>query len=455
MISALKKGTATSQTFWGCDDTNTGGVLGVLVDGVLTTGDTLVSENDYCGLVTVSGLSSGSHTYQMVLDGVAVGNSYTFQTHPEAGEEFDVLVIGDALEAENIIDLVTNRESQARCVFGSECSYIEGFVAGEPATGTNAVLDTAAHPTEYAEYLAWYRGGYRSIWSTPRWQRFVNTFPGRYVWNNHEFDSNASDNGTGALSANGQCQYDAAIKAFREYEGAGNPSASDSAYTVDSWPNPVVYFSEVIGDIEFICPDYTSYSATALAYNMGTAGRGEQAQKAWVESVVSASTAKCIVFILPTLAATATNTLEWVDAGVGLLRNGLQVDKPILFVSANTHVPCARGVYRNSGMARAIPEVGVSPIKQSSRADIGFHPEDNPGEWVKHAFMGRDNQTYPATLDSVYSSHDVEWVYGLIKRRSDRTIIQLKRVLDGGVLFEIELTDDMETVFKPRNRAVA
>lgn len=63
MISALRKFTSTSQTFWGCDNTDTGGVLGVRVDGVDYTGDTLVSGSDYTGTVTATGLSAGTEVY--------------------------------------------------------------------------------------------------------------------------------------------------------------------------------------------------------------------------------------------------------------------------------------------------------------------------------------------------------------------------------------------------------
>lgn len=455
MISSLRKGDPTTQTFWGCDDTDTGGVLGVFVDGALTTGDTLAAADNYTGLVTVTGLS-GSHSFQMALDGVAVGDTYTFETHPVAGEDFDLLLIGDALKPENVIDQITTREGQARAIFGAECSYIEGVISGEPADGTKAVLDTASNATEYNEYLDWYRASYRQIWSYARWHKFANTFPGRYIWNNHEFDSNKTDNGTGVLSTEGECQFDAAVKAYREYEGNGLPSATDDTHTVDTMPDPVIYFSEVIGDLEIICLDETSYNEAPTDYQLDHTSRGSQAQKAWLETVVAASTAKCIIIWLPSNMGkgSAAGIDEWEGGVSGLLANGLQVNKPIIILSANTHVPQAHGIKR-AAMARPIAEINVSPLKQTSRAATTHNGADNPDDWAKHAFIA-STSAHPSDVIDVHNDKEgVDWMYCLVQRRNDRTTIQLKNPVTGSIKFDYTITDDLVETFSTRKTAVA
>jgi len=77
ILTALKHGTPTSQNFWCCDTSNTGGLMRVYIDGVSHDGPTLGSSTDYTGVLTVSGLSAGEHTYSIEVVGVGSSESET------------------------------------------------------------------------------------------------------------------------------------------------------------------------------------------------------------------------------------------------------------------------------------------------------------------------------------------------------------------------------------------
>lgn len=116
--------TTTSLTFWGCDDTDTGGVFGVLLDGVLNNGDTLISTNDYTGTVTVT-VSKGNHTVQPTLDGATVGPVYACKTAPAKGEYVKVLFTGDANTGEVGLHTLAYKENDADAVLATEMEYID------------------------------------------------------------------------------------------------------------------------------------------------------------------------------------------------------------------------------------------------------------------------------------------------------------------------------------------
>ena len=466
MISALKGGTHTSQIFWGCDDTNTGGRLGVFVDGVLYEGDQLVAANDYTGTVTAYGLRPETeHEFQMAIDGVAMGPSYKFKTLPSPNNrDFDILVFGDAFDPEPVINLITQREKKARLMIGTELSYIEQVRPGQPADNPRDL--TSANPTGYQNYLDWYRGWYRYIWKFPNWQKLVNTIPCRCVWHNHELSSDT----TGNVPTVGEIQFDAAIKAFREYEGAGQPSASDTGIPVDSWPDPVVYFGENVGPLSIVMTDITSYSWGALDYQMTNPTRGDQRQIEWTKAWLNTNTRDFVILYHPTNIATGSASnggnayLEWMGTTGANNTDGLlyflaEFMKPVVCFSANTHTAHARGVYHSAvPTSWPLPELNISPIKQTSRASHGFLPTDNTiGLWKNFWWKNTHNterdpalNPWPNPIDDLYKTKgwDMEWYYGLIEVRGDEMFCKIKEVITGRVVFSMSVMVDKAQKFQ-------
>lgn len=302
MLAQLKYGTPTSQIFWGCDESDTGGVLGVFVDGNLTTGDTLSASNDYTGTVEVSGLSKGSHTWQMAIDGVAVGGVYTFNTVPSQGDDLDVVVISDCtglsqgfstITAENAHFGITNGDHYYLDVVPS---FTDNCGCGTLPTGTDAV--------DYNTVLATYRCKHRCHLSfgTLREVAF-RQHPWVFNWHNHEFEVQPFQ--TTTIADNAGIKYQAAKKAADEYMFAGNPPATG---TWDTYPNPRVYRDFVVGDCHFIQLDHTSYgfeSASARSLFEGSVPDGAggtntgDKQLDWAIATIQNSTSKFIIIVSP------------------------------------------------------------------------------------------------------------------------------------------------------------
>ena len=373
MIYRLARHTPTSQTFWGCDDTDTGGVLGVVVDGSQYTGDTLAAADNYCGLVTVDNLASGVHTYQMALDGVLQDVQHEFTTAPQSGEDVDLILTGDCLEANpSFANLVANESADA--FYASEWTYIDGGEYEAAPCGAASLVTLRATYDErgatadpdYSAFLDSYRIKQRCTLSNPanKWRReFIKRFPTRLFWNNHEFYSLI------ALPWNpapGENQFDAAYKAASEYEFMGNPINTDS--DLDSVPSTVVYTRETIGDVEIISTDGTSYNDDALANLLdGQAlGRGEGKQFAWIKDRIAASTAKFLIIFHTT---SIPDNTEWNHATTGILKALEDKDQTAIIIGANIHRAHARQINLNMP-TRPIMEFGASPLRQESNSAV-------------------------------------------------------------------------------------
>ncbi len=339
MIYGLRRFTATTQTFWGCDETDTGGVLGVRIYGVGDfTGDTLASANGFTGLVTATGLSAGTYTYQMMLNGSLVGSAHQFTLYA-SGDEFSILFIGDTnLKVDEAFTAITGRESSVAAVIGSELFYLDGNAYGAIYTDANDYNDTASFPASQQAVRDSMRSAYRNAYAAEparltleqKWPLFNS--PG-----NH--DLLISDPGPGpgypTLHKPGLCRYDGAHEAAINYASNGTPPPSG---TVDSEPSPVLYYDFTVGDVHIIVLDALTYSNPFAQGNLhGSSGNGstagDDAQVAWLKSVINASTANVIIINHGTVVRGeewANDLFSWLDTNY--------TDKTFLIMAADTHV---------------------------------------------------------------------------------------------------------------------
>lgn len=353
MIYCLRPGpdSATSQSFWGCDETSTGGVLGVVVDGISYTGDTLAAADGYTGLVTVTSLEAGAHTYQMTFDGELVDTEQTFTLY-EAGESFRLLFLGDSNQSvDACFQPIVDNETDVAAVFGAELYYIDNHTYHEIAQIANHDA-TASYPTEYASalsdiracYLGYYANETSRLAMGKKWTKL--NIPG-----NH--DLLAGD----AAHRPGTVAYDAAYKVMREFPSNGMPEASGD---VDSTPVPVMYYNYVIGDVEVIMTDGLTYSRTHGANVLlgsttdggGTTGVGEDKQVDWMKAVVTASTANVLIFFPTTYVWKAdwTAFLSWMTTN--------HPDKTCIVIVPNVHHTFAM---TENALSDGMPTYGCSP----------------------------------------------------------------------------------------------
>lgn len=456
MIWMLRRHTPTSMTFWACDDTNTGGVLGVKVDGgAEVTGDTLGSALHYTGTVTATGLSAGTHTYQLTLGGADVtGATGTFRTAPSAGSNADLMFVVCSLEAGPCFAPMIARETADAC-FASEFLYIDeneystapASAASIPALrGTNNPTASSVGMTS-ADYQA-FRNSYRlkhrysylrdgavsRIWR----HRFAQKFPMRFMWDNHEFETETTQ------PAPGSNQFDGAFQAAYEYYFQGNPTNGDS--DLDSTPtyydgsNTVAfpaYFRETIADVEVICPDQVSYSADATARTYNDAGRGDQKQLAWLKNAITNSTAKFLVVFNPQ--RIDTTSAEWTGSG-GLFETIDAKNQTVVVLTGDIHRPYARLINSPTHTpTRPLLDVGVSPLRQTSNSDF----IDITGQTVYFDPLGEGSNIQTA-YEAVYSAagrDSCNWIYCKVGSRPNGSSeyagshikIELKNPLTGAV----------------------
>lgn len=369
-VWALRNHSPTSQTFW--VRYKAGGQLGVKIDGGSNvTGDTVSGTTDFTGLVTATGLSAGSHTYQLTVGGVDIpGATGSFTTAPDEGEPVTLIFANDWQRAD-FAAAAMMRET-AHAMFCTEWLYIdvnEFNAAPHSATGITALRTsynengaTGADPTADAAFLLSYRIKHRA--SLSKWrQRLMRKFQMYFMWDNHEFNSLAT------ASAPGQSQFDAAYQAAREYMFSGNPANVDS--DLDTAPSPVAYFRKTLGDIEIIVPDQQSYSIDAIDKTMNAAGRGDQLQVDWVIDRIAASTAKVVILCSPNTPnpITGAAAADWGNLAAGKIMTALSnkaATATVVLVTGDIHRPFARLVNASGYTANAYWEVGASPIKADS-----------------------------------------------------------------------------------------
>lgn len=372
MLSALRDFGETWQTFWGCDENNVGGVLGVRIDGATDfTGSTLAAADDYTGTVTATWLSSGTHTWQMLLNGAPVGSVYNFTTAPASGESVTLLFMGDTnTEVDAAMSSIAARETP-NAIFASELHYLDGSsYGGALYTDANDIGATASFPTSYDRTLngfgasKGFRQKYRTAYSSEVNRLTVmRKWPIFHTPGNH--DIGQYDGASNTVTMPGTVRYDAGYKAIREYPNAGMPQATGD---IDTEPAIPYYFSKVIGDVEIICVDQLSYAQPASGRNMNQAngtfptGAGDDKQLAWVKSRIQNSTANVIVlFTTATIPQSShAGIVEWNHATTGLWKFVDGINKTILQIACDAHIHYA--FLRATNMSnRKLMEFGCSP----------------------------------------------------------------------------------------------
>ena len=378
VLSGLRDFGADWQTFWGCDPANLGGRIGVYIDNtILFEGDYLLPEHAYCGLVTTRGLTSGSHTYQMTIDGALVGPIYTFNTGPELGSEFSLLFFGDTTHrVGSAFDAILNRENEVSCVVGAELFYLDnpGLFGGTANISDGyASAYTMDQPSSKAAYQDDIRHQYRvSLTTDPDAagrNRLNNTCPVFNSPGNHDLYKITSSGIDGLKRQPGRCLYDAAHVAAFEYVNSGHPAAVGS---VDSEPSPVFYFNKTVGDVDLIVTDGISYSDP---FPVGYLGKdsdpannctaGDNAQESWLLNRISASTANLVIVVFSSIQHPST-TGDWSKT----LSTWLAVnhtDKSIVILAPDTHQSCA--LFHNSA---SVLQLGFSPTAAVTSAKNVF-----------------------------------------------------------------------------------
>lgn len=371
MLGIPKYGTPTSQTFWGCDESDTGGVLGVLVDGVLYTGDTLDADNDYTGIVEVADLSPGSHTWQMALDGVASGSARTFQTLPDRGENFRFVVVADATGDCQGFGQVANEGARFGVTNGDHYyldvapNFTDKCSCGTLPEGASAVV--------YATVLDTYRCKHRChlTLGMSRMNAF-RAHPWVFNWHNHEFEVQPFQ--TTTVADNAGVKYQAAKKAADEYLFAGNPAGPADR---DIYPDPIVYRDFIVGDVHFISFDHTSYgmqTGTAYSYFEGTVPDGAggsnigSQQLDWAAAAIAASTSKFIVLLTP---AEPVHTGQSAVVGAQwdvLLTACDQKDATIVLFCGDTHQVLAELLGGTKCPTRPLLVVNGTPLEHPLRS---------------------------------------------------------------------------------------
>lgn len=457
MMWMLRRHSTTTMTLWGCDETSTGGVLGVKINGgEIITGDTLGAALNYCGLVTATGLTADTeYSYQLTLGGSDVaGATGTFRTAPAAGSDADLMFVICSLEAGQCFAPMLARETADAC-YTSEFIYIDEseYNSNPPSAATIPTLRGSSSPTgssssmtsaNYQSFRNSYRLKHRYSYlregSVSRRERaqFCRTYPMRMMWDNHEFETET------VQPAPGSNQFDGAFQAAYEYYFMGNPPNADADLdTVPTYNDGTdlvaapAYFREVLADVEVICPDMISYSAATLARRYNDAGRGGTKQLAWINAAIANSTAKFLILFNPQ--RIDTTNAEWTGAG-GLFETINAKNQTVLVITGDIHRPYARLInHATYAPDRPLLDVGASPLRQTSNSDF----IDISGQTVYFDPLGEgDNIQTP--YGDVYSAAGREacnWIYCMVRSRPNGSSeyagshikVELKNPLTGAV----------------------
>lgn len=367
MIPRLAKNKNGSQTFWGVDDTDTGGVLGVIIDGSEKFyGDTLSATWDYCGVVEANALSAGTHTYQMMLDGVLLGKVYSFSIF-KVGDDLEFMFIGDCLDSNASFQTIVEREHNIVACWGDEVSYIDGgeygvnwanlIVSNNPNVASTGYNDADTKVYRDGMFTK-HRGSIESTLNIAR-RNFYAKYPLRMLPGNHELESLVP----GPNSKPGQNLYDGTRSAFYAYYTMGNPAADTVG--VDSIPaEGVLYYSEILGNTEIVHCDILTYHDNAITYSLiGSAeGRGEDMQAAWLINIIKTTSA---IFLIIYLGTAIPNLDEWTNATTGIFKALGDTSIPTVIVTANQHTAYAK---QHTLFGANVMEIGISPLRQRNAA---------------------------------------------------------------------------------------
>ncbi len=419
MIGLLKYGTPTSQRFHVVDESDTGGVAGVYVDGKLYTGDTLSASNDYSGMVEVTGLSPGTHTWDVALDGVAAGNQKTFQTAPAKGEDFKIVFIGDVTGAAHGLATITNENARYGISIG-DSDYLDTVPTYGDRCGC-AALPTGSTPVVFSDVLTAYRCRWRcGLTYSPMRPNAFSEHQWELNWNNHEFETppfqamtNADDSGL---------KYQAAKQAADEYLFVGG---ADATGAWDSYPNPRVYRDFIVGDVHVLVFDHTSYGfvtgkAQALFEGSvpdGAGGTNTGSQQLdWAIATMQASTSKFIFLVTPAepvhISAEPTAGAQWETLLSGV--DGLSGKTVVLFCG-DTHQMLVETLGGTKLPNNPLVVVNGTPLEHPSRSsasdgwvDSGdgtrhvYDMAEPLQAWVKSKKMYEGTVCYPTTKNGFY-----------------------------------------------------
>lgn len=346
MLAQMGYGTPTLQRFWGCDENNVGGVLGVLINGVHYTGDTLTSDTDYTGIVDAP--VSGTYVWQLTLDGVAVTEEKSHHAMPSAGERFKCCFWADAT-GDAYGWLKMQQESPDFAVFGGDWDYI----------------DTEAGFTRDST-LSSYRPRHRTkLTDQPRRANFLSSVPNFGVMDSHE-------GVRGDLYAPGTPEYSAAYQAAREYFLCLSPENTDAG--IHTSPSPVPYFRHTVSDVEFIFMDHISWAAWNGTDPVADVVVMDATQISWFQNAIQSSVADVIVVMAPhqpTYSAVKNPTV-WRSIFSAIN----SVNKTVIMITGDSHGACAiwrpQGTTMASGTItdvftdRGLLEVQATPIDHST-----------------------------------------------------------------------------------------
>lgn len=365
IIPQLGYRAATTQRFWGGDTTTAGGVLGVLVNGVLTTGETLSANNGYTGIVDAT-VPDEAYTWQLTIGGVAVGSSYTAPAKPSATDNTKIVFWGDAnANAVGFYNAAQEGAHLAVCL--GDWDYIDSLVL----TPFN---------------LADYRTQHLTILKNERHRRtFIHSQPQINMWDNHE--------GVGSTGASpGSAQYDNARQAANEYFLGLVPVPAAAA-------GHGHYYSYSFGDIDFVCMDHISQ---CVDRNIVSENKMDATQLAWVQAAITASTGRVLVICSPSI---PYNNPEW----QALFPTINAVDKTVILLSADAHgVGC---YYRPAGAHaqwfpdRGLLEVQATPLMHPTCSVVCGAGAQTTGEII----YAEDASESVNTLNCNYNYGTLEW----------------------------------------------
>lgn len=393
MIPMLGYRSATTQKFWGVDETNTGGVLGVLVNGAATSGPTLSAATDYTGIVTAT-VPSTAYTYQLTINGVAATPAYQSPAKPGASDYTKIVFWGDA----NGNSPGFYRASQEGAHLGvclGDWDYADTVIAGSTV-------------------LATHRAQHRSvIVNELNRQVLLRALPHVSMWDNHE--------GVGSTGASpGDALYDAAFQACNEYFLSLNPTNTDAGIHSLAYQTP--YFRFTFGGIDFVCMDHISW---ATDRNTVAANKMDATELAWVNAALTASTSPILVICSPTQPYDNT---EW--ASLRTTIDGL--NKTVVLLTADAHG--AASIWRQpqpSGHASWFPTRGL----YECQATPMMHPTCTAGDPITSAFSQQhfiDVSANTNTLGCNYNYGTLEYFpSGSTEYATAHVKISIKSAWDG------------------------
>lgn len=285
------------QVFWGYDTAQTGGVLGVRINGAAAVlGSTMSADTNWTGTVTAT-VPTTSYTWQLEIGGVAVGRVYTAPALPT--DQTKVVVWGCA-KTENI-GFDRMREENADLAI---------------CLGDWAYIDTTAAGSGYS--LASFRSLYRTHFGYSKRMRFLAQQPQLTCWDNHEVT------GVTDLHQPPDSEWLNAYNAAQEAFMGGNPINTDPG--VHEGIPRLPYYRATYGGIDFICMDQISWCS---GRSMGNDFLGNT-QRDWAIWAIGQSTSDVLVICSPNVlhqSASWASVLQALDA----------LDKTVFVVTGGNH----------------------------------------------------------------------------------------------------------------------